>query len=212
MLFRIMADTVCHAPPKVSVTLQTEIRSTENFSFLKQIISLKSFNSVSSLSSMSTIAFYPRPMSPPPPPHTPQEALQTTSRWLKGSHFRLRSLSRCRHKKIDNLCELASYRLCFNKDRKVRIGIRYLLYVFIVRSDDHLTSIPDKKRKAYIIEDFFYLSEMYHIFQLFHLFSYEALLSVSLCQKIRLIRFRSESVISLEIKEGSKLNVTNVSI
>ena len=44
-----MVDSVCHAPPNFSMTLQTKILSTEFSDFLKQIIFLKSFISVFSV-------------------------------------------------------------------------------------------------------------------------------------------------------------------
>ena len=83
------------------------------------------------------------------------------------------------------------------------------VYVFIVRWHDHLKYIPDKKRNAYS-RFFFYFSELYQIFQLFQLFSYHY--QSVYARKNRLIRFKSESVSSLEIREGSKFNVINVSI
>ena len=45
-LDRSMADSVCHAQSFFSVTLQTEILSTETLDFLKRIIFLISFNSL----------------------------------------------------------------------------------------------------------------------------------------------------------------------
>ena len=44
--YRSMADSVCYALPFFSVTLQTEILSTETADFLKRIIFLKSFDSI----------------------------------------------------------------------------------------------------------------------------------------------------------------------
>ena len=76
--------------------------------------------------------------------------------------------------------------------------------------------IPDKKKKkkkkrnAY--SRFFHFSERDKIFQLFRLYRSVAQSSPSLCPKMHLIWSRTESVISLEVTEGSKSNVTNGSI
>ena len=56
---------------------------------------------------------------------------------------------------------------------------------------------------------FFLFSELDEIFQIFHSITQS---STSLCPKLHLIRSEFESGFTLEIREGSKSNVTNVSI
>ena len=70
-----------------------------------------------------------------------------------------------------------------------------------------------REKEKRIQEDiFFYLSTLDQIFQQFHLNSSVSQLPTSVRQKIHLILSVSEAVISLEMREESKSNVTNVSI
>ena len=70
-----------------------------------------------------------------------------------------------------------------------------------------------REKEKRIQEDiFFYLSTLDQIFQQFHLNSSVAQLPTCVRQKIHLILSVSEAVISLEMREESKSNVTNVSI
>ena len=67
--------------------------------------------------------------------------------------------------------------------------------------------IPDKKETHTV-----FFSDLDEIIQLFYLYSSVAQSSISYNPKIHLIRSKWEWVISLEIKEESKSNVTNVVI
>ena len=78
------------------------------------------------------------------------------------------------------------------------------------KKDRQLSGIykPDEKDTHTV--GFFYFSEL--LFQLFYLYSSIAKSSTSSFPKIHLIWSKSESVISLEIREGSKSIVKNVSV
>ena len=66
-----------------------------------------------------------------------------------------------------------------------------------------------RQKKNAVIIFLFYFSELEQIIQLFPLYSSVAQSSYSLCLRKHLLRFKSESVISPELRNGSKLNVTD---
>ena len=74
------------------------------------------------------------------------------------------------------------------------------------------TKKKKKKKGGNAYNKFFCFSELDKIFQLFHLYGFVARSFTKLFPKNHLIPSKSETVISLEMREGSKWNVTNVSV
>ena len=69
-----------------------------------------------------------------------------------------------------------------------------------------------KKKKRSEYSRFFLIFDLDKVFREFCLFIFPALSSTSVCPKIHLIWSKSELEASLKIREGLKLNVTNVLI
>ena len=75
--------------------------------------------------------------------------------------------------------------------------------------------MPDQKKKkktAYSRVFLFFGVGSFNFFSYFIYKSFVAKSSTSLFPKIHLIRSEPESVINIEVREGSKSNVTNVAI